>query len=225
MRGTKYGLDRTYYWEQTRNGVEYIIRAIKTELTESLMRLGIKKDIIEAAHLQGFLESCGADSVVNACANLMGPDLPGVKTLEKVFPGYAPQLDDITMLCFADSRNLEEWKKYVLGFDGTTVMENRVMDLHVAVARMMFGIHAEKHTGRTFDDIYHTVSDGDSVGIHLPGHYVSAGIIDDETGDLRIKDSWGGRKPEWNGDGFLQVLDREEFKTVKEIVVYHKPSI
>ena len=226
LKGTKYGLIRAYYWEQSRNAVEYIGRAIKRELADELLRAGVAKAILDRVHAYSFFESCGADTVVNGCVDLLGPDLPGLHAFENVFPGWksGPQLDDIVMLAFADPRNADAWKSILPWLRGDDVMENRYMDLHVEVAMMMFGVRGEKKEGRSFDEVYQAIEAGNSVGIHLPGHYVSAGVVDRGTGNLRIKDSWGGRKPEWKGGGFLQPLGRQEFAAVRETVIYKKPA-
>jgi hypothetical protein len=223
--GSKYGSIRDYYYIQTNNAVEHIIKAIKQETIDKLMEVGVSQSIIDQIKLRSYLESCGANSVVNACANLLGPSLPGIQ-LPSIFPGWprGPQLDDIAMLCFSDPNNAAEVVKAIKWIEGETVMENRYMQLHPVIARIMFGIHAEWGECRTYREIYNSITAGNSVGILLPGHYVSAGIVDDLTGDLRIKDSWPNRKPEWKGDGFLQALTQDEFSTVKQTVVYYKPG-
>jgi len=223
--GTKYGCDRTYFWEQTRNCVEYIIRAIKAEVYEKLLEAGVSKAVLDAAHMRGYLESCGADSMVNACGNLLGPDLPGSKELASVFPNWKRgiQLDDAVMLFFSDPDNLILWQKTIPGLHGDDVMENRYMQLHVLAAKALFNVSGIWRMKRTYDEVYQAVEAGHSAGILLPHHYVSTGVVDQDTGDLRIKDSWGNRKPEWNGDGFLQPLTRAEFSPVTQTVIYFKP--
>jgi hypothetical protein len=224
--GTKYGCDRNFYWEQTRNATEYIIRAIKRELAAALIRAGVSKAILDQVHASGFLESCGAESVVNSCANLLGDNLPGLHAFENIFPGWptGPQLDDITMLAFSEPRLVNEMAKAIAGWDGSDLMENRFMQLHPVIAWILFGIRAEWKRGRIYDEIYAAAESGNSAGILIPSHYVSAGVVDQDTGELRIKDSWGGRKPEWKGDGFLQPLGRQEFAGVDQTVIYFKPA-
>jgi hypothetical protein len=224
--GTKYGCDRKYFWEQTRNAIEFVIRAIKAEVYETLLAAGVLKAILDAAHMRGYLESCGADSVVNACGNLLGPDLPGSKELAAIFPNWKRgiQLDDAVMLFFADPDNLSLWQKEIPGLHGDDVMENRYMQLHGLVSKALFNITGQWRSGRSYDEIFQAVEAGHSAGILIPGHYVSAGIVDKDTGDLMIKDSWGGRKPEWKGDGFLQPLGRQEFAGVIQTVIYFKPA-
>jgi hypothetical protein len=231
LKGTKYGQDRNYYFIQTNNAVEGIVRAIKSDLSRKLLALGVDQKTLDAAHAKSYLESCGAETVTNACANLLGPALPGVSQLSSLFPGWpkGPQLDDIAMLCFSDPANAPEMSRALPGFRGEEEMENRYMELHPVVARMMFGIRAEHKRNRTYDECYQAILEGNSVGLLLPGHYVSAGIVDDASGSIRIKDSWPGRKPEWNGDGFLQPLTRQEFDgigvagKIEQTVVYYKP--
>lgn len=226
LKGTKYGLNRKYYYVQTNNAVEYIIRSIKAEMTESLLKAGVSQVTLDKVHSRGYLESCGAEEVVNNCANLLGPDLPGEESLTKIFPGWkrGPQLDDVVMLCFSDPFNMEEWQKIIPGLHGDTVMENRYMELHVRVAKMMFDVKAQWQWGRSWDQVYQAILDGNSVGMLIPGHYISAGIVDDEAQCLRIKDSWPGRKSEWRGNGFLQLFTKYEFSTVKQTVIYYKPQ-
>lgn len=225
LKGTQYGQDRNYYYVQTNNAVEYIIRAIKAELGTALAKQGVGQAVLDTVHIRGYLESCGAEELVNNCTNLLGPNTPGVKGLAGIFPGWpaGPQLDDVIMLCFADPANMAAFKAAVPWLDGDSSMENRYMQLHPIVAKMMFGIRAEWKTGRTYEEIVAAIEAGNSIGILLPGHYVSAGIIEDTTRELRIKDSWPGRKPEWNGNGFLQPLTKEEFGTVQQTVIYYKP--
>jgi hypothetical protein len=226
LKGTTFGCDRTYYWEQTRNSVEAIIRAIKAELRVALFKAGVAMALLDDVHIRGYLESCGAEEVINNCANLLGPRLPGLHAFENVFQGWpaGPQLDDIVMLAFSDPRLASAMAAAIAGFHGDEVMENRYMPLHVVIARILFGIRAEHKWGRSFDEIYAAIDSGNSAGILIPGHYVSAGVIDVDAGTLRIKDSWAGRKPEWHGDGFLQPLDRQEFAPVQQTIIYYKPA-
>ena len=225
LLGTKYGLDREFYFIQTNNAVEHIVHAIKDEVAEKLITQGwVSQAQLDSIHMRGYLESCGAEEVVNNCANLLGPDLPGYRQLQNTFPGWGgPQLDDVAMLCFSDPRNAAAWVRSIPGFHGDDVMENRYMELHVVVAEMMFGVRSEWERGRTYDECASQVQSGNSVGMLIPGHFISAGIFDTGTGLMRIKDSWPGRKPEWNGDGFLQPITREEFAAVDQTVVYFHP--
>jgi len=224
LTGTRYGQVRDYYWVQTNNAIEYIIRAVKGEVADALILAGVAPELLVKVHARGYLESCGAEEVVNNCANLLGPDMPGTG-MSKLFPGWSsgPQLDDVVMLCFSDPRNLSQWEKVIPGLHGDEVMENRYMQLHPTVAKMLFGITGMWRTGRTYEECVQAVQAGHSVGILLPGHFVSSGVVDLDTGELRIKDSWPNRKPEWNGDGFLQPLGREEFAAVQQTVIYFKP--
>ena len=223
--GTKYGQVRDFYFVQTNNAVEYVIRAIKAEMLNALKAVsGIPQGALDLPALRGYLESCGAEEVVNNCANLLGPDLPGYRQLQNIFPGWkGPQLDDVTMLCFSDPSNAVAWVKAISGFHGDDLMENRYMELHVIVAEMMFGIKSEWKRGRTYDECAAQITAGNSVGMLIPGHFISSGILDTDTGQMRIKDSWPGRKPEWNGDGFLHPITREEFAAVDQTVVYFHP--
>lgn len=225
LRGTAYGLDRNYYYIQTNNAVEAIIRAIKNELRDELIKQGVSQEILDNVKIKNYLESCGAEEVVNNCTNLLGPNTPGIRGLTELFPRWngGPQLDDIVMLFFSDPGNAGLFKTVIPWLDVDNSMENRYMQLHPIAARLLFGIRAEWKTGRTYDEIVKAIEDGNSVGILLPRHYVSAGIIEDTTRELRIKDSWPRRKPEWNGDGFLQPLTREEFSSVQQTVIYYKP--
>jgi hypothetical protein len=225
LKGTQYGQDRNFYYIQTNNAVEAIILAIKTELAADLAKQKVSQAVLDTVHMKYFLESCGAEEIVNNCTNLLGPNTPGVKGLKNIFPGWpsGPQLDDVVMLYFSDPANTDIFQKEIKWLNAKASMENRYMQFHPVVARNLFGIHAEWKTGRTYEEVVAAIEVGNSVGILLPGHYVSAGLIEDTTRELRIKDSWPGRKIEWAGNGFLQPLTRDEFKPVQQTVIYYKP--
>jgi len=220
--GAKYGNIRTYYWKQTNNAVEFIIRAIKSEIVEKFVTAGFSRELVTKI-VGGYLESCGVNSVVNCCAAHLGPKTPDIKQLF----GWARDLvslDDVGMLFLNNPDNVDLVRAILPTFDGTLRMENRLMPLHILIAQYFFHIKAEYKKPTTYEEVCKQVKFGNTVGVHLQGHYTGAVRYVDEGDFLKINDSWGNRKPEWKGDGFNQVLERNEFVTAhKEIVIYYKP--
>jgi hypothetical protein len=220
--GGKYGSDRAYYWKQTNNSTEAIIRATKAETIEMLVASGFNRATVTDL-LKGYLESCGGGEVTNCCAALLGPKTPDP---QRLFGWTRPlvSLDDIVMACFNNPDNVDLMRAAIPGFDGTYTMENRYMPLHAVVAGLLFGIKAEHRKVATYEDVRDQLKLGNTVGVHLPKHYTAAVRYVEDGDFFKINDSWGGRKPEWKGDGFNQVLERTEFATAhKEIVVYFNP--
>jgi hypothetical protein len=220
IRGTAYGAVRAdRYFIQTNNSTEFIVRAAKADLARRLINVGVAPSIVNEAGAWGYLESCGGNSIANACSCMIKdpwkPVTPG---------GWEIPADDIVMACMNNPGNADLMKAALPGFDGLLTFENRFMPLHPVAARLIFGIRAEYHIAGTFDRIRDQILFGNSVGIHLKGHYVAGVLFDDERDCILINDSWPGRKPEWKGDGFNRTLYRDEFaQGHREIVVYIKP--
>jgi hypothetical protein len=218
MQGTPYGADRArHYWSQTNNSAEYTIRAIKAEIAAKLLAAGVSQAIVDLA-CKGYLESCGMDAMID-CAMSLVADPPDIKTPA----GTVLDLDDVAMMIASSPKHAFLMRAAVPGLNTDLTMENRIMQLHPVVCSLMFKDVVGQYVSSalSYDDVVAKVLSGLPVEIHLPGHYVPAVLVEKDDGTLRINDSWGGRKPEWKGDGFCRLLDRAEFATAKpEFVIY-----
>ena len=221
MSGTLYGHDRNFYWKQTNNAVEYIGRALKAELGNAIIRLGVAPSIVKEAGAFRYLESCGGGGIANCSGAVRGPKLPDMKKLFGWSRLYV-SLDDVIMCFLSNPDNADLMRQVIPGFNGTHAMENRFPRLHQVAARYLFGVRAEFMPEIEYTDIKRLVLVGCAVTVHLKGHFTSAVDWNTATDEGVQNDSWGDRKPEWHGDGFNRPLTFAEWADGhKDVTVYY----
>jgi hypothetical protein len=197
--------DRDYYYVQTNNPTEEILRKLDAELSAKLKAGGMTDEQIKPYLIQR-LQSCGPTASVNCQA-----------ALGKIVDDGKSQPEERLFDAFNDPRNyplfartpLEDGKTLI---DPANVLGNRVAAWYPAAVKLVFGNPCEFVNGlMPWLDLLDKLEEGKTVQICLinPGHYISLVCFDSLNGVL-LNDPWPGRWPD--GNGFNRPLGRAEYE-------------
>jgi hypothetical protein len=185
IKGVKFWDNRDYYYTQTNNPTEEILRK--------------RSD-------GGWLVSCGPTAAVG-CIAAMGHNVycgcPG---------GYVPQSEEVLMDYFNDPRNYDALRKARPDTPPEKWHGNEVPQFYSVAVPAVFGVKAEFMYGNDFNKIAAFLEAGRGVQLCLvnPGHYIAAVAYDSAKREIIFNDPWPGRFAD--KDGFNRRMGEAEVK-------------
>jgi hypothetical protein len=185
IKGVKYWNNRDYYYTQTNNPTEELLRK--------------RSD-------KGWLVSCGPTAAVS-CVAAMGFNVycgcPGE---------YRPQIEEVLMDFFQDPRNYEALRKARPDTPPEMWHGNEVPQFYPVAIKGVFGVRCRFEYGSDFDRVIGYLNEGNAVQLCLvkPGHYIAAVAFDDQTQEIIYNDPWPGRFAD--GNGFNRRMAEREYK-------------
>jgi len=191
----KHWNDRDYYYIQTNNPTEEILR--------------------KAGKVRDFLESCGSTAAVN-CLAAHGYDL------EVYCPGeYKPQPEEVLQDWFNDPRNYKTMHKVRRGVE--QLPGNRVPQFYPPAVKDVFNVECRFRWFITHHDLIEWLQQGYTIQVCLqsPSHYIAVVAFDTRTSEFIYNDPWPGRFED--NDGFnKRFSDMENLNAFA--VIYPRPA-
>jgi len=216
--------DLTYY-QQRNNPHEEAVRKLMLEFLDTIL-----KEVFKGQRTQDYekikrillrvLETCGPTAFIMCIAAMIGNKVNIVKG------EYTAQPEQFVMDALHDYTNYEMFKRFVPWLKPETTMNNRIPQLYVYLAKLLFDIEAKHIRGIEFEICKDHLSEGGSALILLrdPGHFRAGVAIDQKTNELIVNDPWADYLP--NKDGFNIRMTKPEFieNTRKHLVLFYPPE-
>lgn len=198
IRGAPHWNDRNYYYVQTNNPTETILKKIRFD---------------------DWLESCGPTAAVNCIAAL------GYDVLITCPGEYRPQPEEVLTDFFNDPVNAQKLKQ-IRDIDYAYLPKNRVPQLYPYAIEKVFDVPSFFKWTNDFSDIADCFYVGKTVQLCLenPGHYIAVVAYDEDSDELIYNDSWPDRFKD--GNGFNRRLSQAEHKNnVKPYAVIYGSTV
>lgn len=184
ITGTKFWNDRDFYYSQSNNPTEEILRK--------------RSD-------GNWLVSCGPTAAVNCIASM------GFDVQVRVPGKYNPQPEEVLMDFFNDPRNYPALKDARPDTPPEVWHGNEVPQFYPVAIEAVFGVPACFLWSRDMDKVSGFLRRGMAVQLCLqkPGHYIAVVAWDEDAEELIFNDPWPARFPDRNG--FNRRMGRAEF--------------
>ena len=184
IRGVKHWNDRNYYYIQTNNPTEEILR-----------KKGVKK----------YLESCGNTSSVNIIASMdYNVDIKS--------PGkYMLPADQALGDFLNDPSNYPEFEKIRTDINPIDYLGNEIPQYYPYAVKQLFNVKAEFLFIKDFERIktHLQAKRGIQLCLITPSHFVACVAFDDVKNEIIFNDSWPERFPD--KDGFNKRLSETDY--------------
>lgn len=216
--------DLTYY-QQRNNPHEEAVRKLMLEFLDMILKNVFKGQRTPEYEqikqiLLRVLETCGPTAFIMCIAALIGDKVNIVKG------EYTAQPEQFVMDALHDFTNYEMFMRFVPGLNPYSTMNNRIPQLYVYLAKLLFDIEAVYINGIEYDICRRHLTNHGTALVLLkdPGHFragVAAARVENE---LVANDPWADYLPK--KEGFNIRMTKTEFieNTKPHLVLFYPPE-